>query len=234
MDIHNTTEDIVFAELEKICDSYEKEGRSGICLCDQCRLDAACYVLNRTEPRYIVSNRGAARVDQENIAWQQKTADIAALIYDALKRVNRHQRSLPDNEENEIKFQTPVFNIPTIVGRLFNGNNFAPMEGISVELYQDGKLVAMKDRNWQNPYKMVINTAGTFTFWSKPVPAESPGIHESFEYAIKIEAKDFEDLNHFFKIPVISEIQTAGSFSLSRTFKLPDLYLFPPGEDEDG
>jgi competence protein ComFB len=232
MEIHNTTEDIVFAELEKICRSYGKEGKPDICLCDQCRLDAVCYVLNRAEPHYIVSNRGAARVEQEDIAWQQKTADITVLIYEALERVNRHRRPLGDNGENETSFRTPVFNVPTIVGRLFNGNNFAPMEGINVELYRDGKLVTMKDRNWQNPYKMVINTAGTFTFWPKPIPAESPDVHKSFEYAIRIEAEGFEELNHFFKIPVISEIQTAGSFSLSRTFKLPDLYLFPP-EDED-
>jgi competence protein ComFB len=233
MEIHNTTEDIVFAELEKICNSYEKEGRSDICLCDQCRIDALCYVLNRAEPHYIVSNRGVARTEQEDIAWQQKTADIAALIYEALERVNQHRRPLTESKENETNFRTPVFNIPTIIGRLFNGNNFAPMEGINVELYQDGKLVAMKDRNWQNPYEMVINTAGTFTFWPQPVPAESPDIHEAFEYAIRIAADGFEELNHFFKIPAISEIRTAGSFSLNRTFKLPDLYMFPP-EDEDG
>jgi competence protein ComFB len=233
MEIHNTTEDIVFAELEKICDSYKEGGRSDICLCGQCRLDAACYVLNRTEPHYIVSNRGAARVEQEDIARQQRTADITALLYDALERVNRHRRPLAGNEKNETGLRTPVFNIPTIVGRLFNGNNFAPMEGINVELYQDGKLVAMKDRNWQNPYKMVINTAGTFTFWPKPIPAESPDIHEAFEYSVRIEAGGFEELNHFFKVPVISEIQTAGSFSLNRTFKLPDLYLFPPGDEDN-
>jgi competence protein ComFB len=232
MEIHNTTEDIVFAELEKICDFYEKEGKSDICLCDQCRLDAACYVLNRARPHYIVSNRGAARAEQENIARQQKTADIAALIYEALGQVNRHRRSLDGNRENKTNPRMPVFNIPTIVGRLFNGNNFAPMEGIHVELYQDGKLVVMKDRNWQNPYKMVINTAGTFTFWPKPIPAESPDIRDAFEYSIRAEADGFEALNHVFKIPVISEIQTAGSFSLSRTFKLPDLYLFPPGDED--
>jgi hypothetical protein len=31
---------------------------------------------------------------------------------------------------------------------------------------------------------------------------------------------------------VISEFQASPSFNLGRTFKLPDLYMFPPGEAE--
>jgi competence protein ComFB len=92
----------------------------------------------------------------------------------------------------------------------------------------------MKDSNWQNPYNLVPNTEGTFTFWPNPIPAEGVDLHKTFEYSIKIEAPGFETLNHFFKIPVISEIQSASSFSMDRTFKLPDLYMFPPGtEDEE-
>jgi competence protein ComFB len=236
MEIHNTTEDIVFARLKEICDFFEKQGNADICTCGQCRLDAACYVLNRSEPHYIVSNRGVARVEQESIERQQKTADITALIHEALKRVSHNQRPAPrdsDKESHKVASGVPVFNIPTIVGRLFNGLNFAPMAGINVELYREGKLVPMKDRNWQNPYKLVYNTEGTFAFWPEPVSAESINARATFEYSVKIEAPGLEDLTHFFKIPVISEIQTAGSFSMERTFKLPDLYMFPPGGEED-
>jgi competence protein ComFB len=237
MEIHNTTEDIVLTELKEICDFFEKQGNPNICTCDQCRLDAACYVLNRSTPHYIVSNRGVARVERETIERQQKNADITALIHEAIKRVSHNQRPLSvalNNEPHKVATGVPVFNIPTIVGRLFHGLNFAPMAGVTVELYREGKLVPMKDRNWQNPYTLVYNTEGTFTFWPEPVQAESINIRAIFEYSIKIETPGLESLIHFFKIPVISELQTTGSFSMERTFKLPDLYMFPPEEEEDG
>jgi competence protein ComFB len=237
MEIHNTTEDMVFAKVETIFDSITREGNpENFCLCYQCRMDTACYVLNRTEPRYIISNRGVARIEQENLQRQQKDADIVALVYEGLKRINHNLRpnTLHQDSSAPAALNTPVFNIPTIVGRLFDGTNFAPLSGIRVELHRNGELVPMKDSNWQNPYNLVSNTEGTFTFWPSTIPAESADLHRTFEYSIKIEAPDFETLNHFFKIPVISEIQSAPSFSMGRTFKLPDLYMFPPGgEDED-
>jgi competence protein ComFB len=49
---------------------------------------------------------------------------------------------------------------------------------------------------------------------------------------IKIESSEYEPLVHFFKIPAISMVETSYSYSLDRTFKLPDLYMFPPGEAE--
>jgi competence protein ComFB len=239
MEIHNTTEDLVVSKVEMIFDSIVKDGNpDNLCLCPQCRMDTICYVLNRVEPRYIISNRGVARIEQGSFKWQQKDADIAALIYEGLKRVNHNQRPNVSHGGNSSSTGsipvTPVYNIPTIVGRLFNGTNFAPMSGIKIELHRGGDLVSMKDNNWQNPYNLVPNTEGTFTFWPNSIPAEAADLSKTFEYSIKIEAPGFETLTHFFKIPVISEIQSATSFSMGRTFKLPDLYMFPPGsEDED-
>jgi competence protein ComFB len=236
MEIHNTTEDMVFTKVEAVFDSINKEGNpENFCLCYQCRMDTACYVLNRTEPRYIVSHRGVARVEQENMERQQKDADIVALVYEGLKRINHNQRpnALHQGVGAPAVVNTPVFNIPTIVGRLFNGTNFAPMSNVKVELHRNGELVSMKDNNWQNPYNLVPNTEGTFAFWPTPIPAETVDIHNIFEYSIRIEAPGLETLNHFFKIPVKSELQSAASFSMGRTFKLPDLYMFPPGGDEE-
>ncbi|MDR1447054.1 MAG: late competence development ComFB family protein [Treponema sp.] len=238
MVIHNTTEDIVFSEADKIFKAIEKEGNpEQFSLNDQCRMDIICYVLNRIEPRYIVSNRGVARVEQDSFEKQQKEADIVALVYDGIKRVNHNMRPRIGAGAARIGTgaapDTPVYNIPTIVGRLFSGINFSPMSGIGVELWQDGRLVTMKDENWQNPYNIVSNTAGTFTFWPAPLSAEAPGLRRIFEYSVKIEAPPFEPLSHRFSVPVMSEILSSSSFSMDRTFKLPDLYMFPPGDEED-
>jgi competence protein ComFB len=238
-EIHNTIEDLVFSQVEEICDTIERESKGQVCTCRQCRVDTACYVLNRMAPHYISSNRGVARVGQETIARQQKEADIATLVYEGIRRVNHNQRPFivhgTKNVSPEEVAANPVFNIPTIIGRLFNGVNFEPLSGITVELRRNGDLVAMKDPTWRNPYSVVPNTEGTFTFWPTSIPAEANGLRKVFEYSVKIEAPEFETLTHFFTIPVISEIQTAGAgaYSMDKTFKIPDLYMFPPGGEED-
>ncbi|MDR2178337.1 MAG: late competence development ComFB family protein [Treponema sp.] len=237
MELHNTTEDLVQARITDIFAGIEKSNNpDNLCTCAQCRLDTACYVLNRISPHYIVSNRGAARVDQEPIRKQQLDADIVALIYEGIRRVNHNLRptavhGAKQTETDDIN--TPMFNIPTIMGRIFNGSNFAPVSGIMVELFRNGELVPMKDSNWQNPYMLVPNTEGTFTFWPNPIPASESNLHYVFEFNIKVESGEFETLNHFFKIPVISDAHSLSSFSLSHTVKLPDLYLFPPGNDDE-
>jgi competence protein ComFB len=237
MELHNTAEDLVLTLVDEILSNIEKgDNPDKLCTCDQCRMDTACYVLNRTTPYYIVSNRGAARVEKAPFQKQQQDADIATLIYEGIRRVNHNQRPSALHGVKQVKgsvVETPVFNIPTIVGRVFNGLNFAPVAGVLVRLFRNGSLVEMKDGNWQNPCTLVPNTDGAFTFWPNPIPAKTSNIHEVFEFNIRIESEEYETLNHFFKIPVISDAQSVSSFSLVRTVKLPDLYLFPPGSDED-
>jgi competence protein ComFB len=107
------------------------------------------------------------------------------------------------------------------------------MNDIDVELRLGNTRSEMIDPNWQNPYRLVPNTAGTFTFWPKPIAAEGLGVQKSFDFGIIIAAPKFEVLQHFFQISRVSENQVADSFSMQRTYKIPDLYLFPPGDEED-
>ena len=233
MEIHNTKEDLVIAEVDAVYNSLgSEEKKEKICTCSQCRQDVACYVLNRIEPHYVVSHRGFARVNQD--ASHQSRADLTALVYEGIKRINHNQRPYFDhNNVKDTEFvDGPAFHIPTIIGQVFNGLNFSPISNINVELLENGKLTPMKDANWQNPYELIINTGGVFTFWPKPVKAEKKDIHRSFEFVVRIASADYAELNHAFSIPVKSE-PTGPKFSLSRTYKLPDLYLFPPGEEKD-
>ncbi|MDR3174263.1 MAG: late competence development ComFB family protein [Treponema sp.] len=238
MDIHNINEDAVFKAISEICDVVEKEDKAhNVCTCDQCRLDMACFVLNRIAPQYIISNRGAARVEQETIARQQLEADIVSLIHEGIKRINHNQRPYSSHtgssDAGAVIANRPVFNLPTIIGRLFNGTNFEPMADIGVKLYQNDKLVNMKDKNWQNPFALVKNIKGTFTFWPESVPAEREDIQRIFNYSIVIEAPEMETIHHFFQMPVTSESVPVRSFSMNRIFKIPDLYMFSSGDDED-
>jgi competence protein ComFB len=233
--IHNLTEDIVVQEIDKICGEIEKDDRKRhICTCSQCRLDAACYVLNRTKPLYVVSNRGAARLERETLERQQKDVDITVLVYRALEEVAHNRRPYFDHQQPALEPEKHlvVFNIPVIFGRVFNGVNFAPLSGIGVELLRDGKLSVMRDLNWQNPCRIVKDTEGTFTFWPEPVPAETVGEQSVFEFTVQIKTEGYEILNSFFEIPVVSEAESDIPFSMNRTFKLKDMYLFPEGAEE--
>ena len=236
MELHNSIKGKVIFEVNEIFDKLgNSENPNKFCTCNQCRMDLACYVLNRVPPQYIVSHRGASNTQIKGTKRQQHAADIATLIQEGLKRINEnlhlhthYQEERMDGSDSGL----PVFNVPTIVGRIFNGNNFTPLSDVDVELLRDGELVKMKDGNWQNPCHIVSNLEGNYSFWPATVKASDVDNHEIFQYTIRVSAQGFETITHFLKIPVKSEIQQANSFALDRTFKLPDLYMFPQGEAE--
>ena len=236
MDIHNSSEDIVFSTANKIFDEIQKSSNPDkYCLCEQCQVDTICYTLNRIAPHYIVSNRGLTRVQQNGMRQQQIEADVTTLVYRGLRLVNHNLRPTAPHDgttSNTQKSHNPVFDIPTISGRIFDGISFEPVVGIEVGLYIEGELVSMRNNNWQNPYTMVPSTPGAFSFWPAPVTAEAPEITNVFNYSIKVSSPDFEPLNHFFNITSLSKYHAPNSYTLNRSFKLPDLYLFPPGEAE--
>ena len=237
MEFHNTVEDKVISNVDEIFREIESAGKDkNICVCNKCRMDVICYALNRLSPHYILSSRGASRVQNENFDSQQQTADIVALIHDGLKKVSHNLRPnfihSKDASDDSSGADITVYNVPTIMGRIFNGDNFAPLSEAVVELLWNGELVPMKDGNWQNPYHIVSKNEGNFSFWPLADMASGINKHKIFEYTLKITSEGFDMLTHFFKIPVASEVRVAGSFTLNRTFKLPDLYLFPPGEAE--
>jgi len=236
MDIHNTNEDFVFESVQKIFDEIQRSGNpEQFCMCYQCRIDTICYTLNRISPNYIVSNRGFTRTYQEGINQQQSEADINALIYKGLRLVNHNLRPTAPHDGTGVithKITPPLFDIPTIAGRIFHGISFEPLVNIDVELYYNGELVQMRNSNWQNPYRIVPNTPSIFSFWPTPLVADVPDITKEFKFTIKVNSPDYEPLSHFFTISAISKFHNPQSYALNRTFKLPDLYLFPPGEAE--
>ncbi|MCL2764577.1 MAG: late competence development ComFB family protein [Treponema sp.] len=236
MDIHNTNEDLVFSSVQTIFDEIQSSGNpEKYCLCYQCRIDTVCYTLNRIEPNYIVSNRGFTRFEQTSIRRQQIEADITSLIYKGLRLVNHNLRPTAPHDDSvatSIRTDHPLYDIPTIAGRIFNGESFEPIIDVDVFIYCEGDLISMRNSNWQNPYRMVQSTPGAFSFWPAPIIADSPEVTKEFKFSIKVKSPDFEPLSHFFNISATSKFHNPQSYALNRTFKLPDLYLFPPGEAE--
>jgi competence protein ComFB len=236
MDIHNVNEDIVFNKVQVIFDEILKSGNPDkLCLCEQCRADTICFTLNRIEPFYIVSNRGLTRLDHSGIERQQIEADIATLVYKGIQMVNHNLRpTAPHDGSNNEKPRAnfPVFDIPTISGRLFDGISFEPVVDIEVALYCEGELAPARNNNWQNPYIINASTPGVFSFWPSPIITTAADISRDIKYVVKVNSPKYEVLNHHFDIVSISRNLGPNSQTLNRSFKLPDLYLFPPGEAE--
>jgi competence protein ComFB len=236
MDIHNTNEDLVFDCVQAIFDEIQNNGNpEKFCLCYQCRIDTICYTLNRIEPNYVVSNRGFTRIEYTGIKRQQTEADLTALIYKGLRLVNHNLRpTAPHDGAAAVphKINHPLFDIPTIAGRIFNGISFEPIVGVDVSLYYEGEPVQMRNTNWQNPFTMVSSTPGAFSFWPAPIIADIPDLTKEFKFSLRVNSLDYEPLTHFFAISMTSKFHNPQSYALNRTFKLPDLYLFPPGEAE--
>jgi competence protein ComFB len=236
MKLHNQMEDVVKSEVDKICDSIDTYSLDGeICTCAQCRLDAACYVLNRVQAHYFVSNRGLAREEQNTQNNQQLAVDVTVLILNALKIVGHNRRNAGDHKKEEAaapSTEKAVFNIPAIVGRLLDGRNFEPLQGIAVELFSEGTLVPMKNGNWQNPCYLSPQAEGAYTFWPQSTATGEVGAHKIFDFLLKVEMPGLESLQRHLKVPVISESVRIESLSKERTFHVSDLYMFPPENEQ--
>lgn len=230
MEIRNLMEDLVQATVAELFASQAKGAAQGFCTCDQCRLDVACFVLNRLKPEYVVSGRGVAYTEQDYVEKLQKTADVVSLVREGWAKINSSPRPYHVGEACCKDYELPkgpLFNLPPLMGRLFNGNTFEPIASGALRLEADGAPARMMDAHWQNPYPLVPNTAGTFIFWPLPVAAGAVGEERTFSFMIAGEFDGFEPLGHYVELRLVAEAEAVNSFSLAHVHKLGDLYLFP-------
>ena len=229
MNPRNLMEDIVIDKVNEIFDDEKISRQEGLCRCYQCRMDVACYVLNRITPMYMTSSRGLAHLRTEYQNNLQKAADLVSLVKDGIQQVFETRRPHYDSacEPAPEIAEGPVYNFPTIMGRILNGNTFEPMTGIKVNLLSRGDPVAMLDKSWQNPYPLIEQTAGTYLFWPYPAAAESPEEPRVFEFEIYIDEKGYDELHHFFEMELTPEEKVNEVLHMEKTYKVEDIYLFP-------
>lgn len=231
MNVHNLMEDLVMETVNEIMNETSDKDFP-LAGCAQCRLDVACYVLNRIQPEYIISGRGLVHFEEDYQKRLQKKADLVALVNEGIKKINRNRRpyygQTPNGEESLPA--PPVFNFPAIVGRVLHGKTFEPVGNINVYLLEGGKPVPMIDYTWQNPYFVVESIRGNFTFFPRPIKADKTGEKRSFNFELSVEAEGFSPLNHYFEVDMVSSSELIHSFTMQHTYKTGELYLFP--EDE--
>jgi len=227
MRVHNLVKDLVVQKVEELF-SESSDFRGDALEHDPgIKFDVICYVLNRTPPHYAVSGRGIAH--SETADYQKKVqqlADITRLVKEGMASVARHRRDRAEGTFGPDR-QGPFFNYPSIIGRMFNGVNFEPVHDVTVGLYQNGQLVQVIDPNWQNPYQLVLNTAGTYLFWPHPQNASAGELSRTIELELRVDHPDYEPLHYFFSLTAQAEPDFVDFVNTTASTRLKDLYLFP-------
>ena len=226
MKIHNIMESYITNRTNALYDDFvEMENSFLTCSCENCRLDTICYVLNRVQPKYVVSGRG---MTYANLALNGQTkADIDAMIIDGIRVVNAAKR--PYHDQRKLKETTdnkPAFIFPVFMGAVYDGHTFEPLSGVSIELSADGKLVSMEDASWENPTLTYKPAKGSFTFKPASIPAEKEGETREFNFTITIRSADYQPLIYSFTSPLTSSKEETPFISL----KLQDSYMFSANE----
>jgi len=229
MNVHNVMEEQVFARINALYDQVKQINPPWMtCDCEHCRMNTVSYVLNRIPPKYVVSGRGATY----NLSFNdpQLRADIDTLGIEGMRLVSAAKRPYHNHKPEETAIAatgTPVYNFPTFLGAVYDGNTFEPLANAQVLLTYNNEPARMMDVTWQNPCTTFKTTRAAYTFWLKPVPAKEEHTHTVFPFSLEITAEGYEPVYYTFEVPVISEKQAKCELNSIYSLKIQDLYLFP-------
>lgn len=230
MNVHNIMEEVVSQHVNELYEQA-KEAHSPwlTCDCENCRLDTISYVLNRVAPKYVVSGRGVTYSSNSLADDHQILADVDALALEGIRLISATKRpfhSLPRKDCELPNHEQPVFNFPTFMGTVLDGSTFEPITGATVLLTNEGIPLEMIDKTWVNPAKTFFSTRGSYSFWVKPLPAESAGIQKKFNFTIEVSAPDYEPVVYSFEVPIESEPSVQSEINSVYSLKIKDLVIF--------
>ncbi len=227
VNVHNIMESIVIDTVNDIFEDKRKEGFE-MADCLQCRLDVACFVLNRIKPEYIISGRGLLHFEDNYHNLIQTKVDLVTLINKGIEKISQTERSYYNTKKTNRNISTRyLYNFPSIIGTVLMGENFVPAENIEISLIFENTLAKMIDNTWQNPFTVVKSTKGSYTFMPAPIAADEENEERTFHFELRIENKEYETINHFFELTLKSEKNMVNTFSMDRTHKIGVIYLFP-------
>jgi len=227
MNVHNLMEEFVIKNVNKMYDQLKTTQPPWFtCDCENCRMDAISYVLNRIPPKYVVSGRGVIH-NTLTLNDNQLAADLDAISLEAIRTVNSVKRPNHNNMTHKMPvFNGPVFNFPLFTGSIFDGTTFEPLVNASIALKQNGSLVEMIDQTWNNPCLTYKATKGTYSFWVKPIPSKKTGETKHFTFTVELDSKGYEHSTYNFEVPVTSEEGESIQLNSTYSLKIQDLFLF--------
>lgn len=229
MNIRNVLEETVFHMIDEVIQEDLHSGSARYTSGEQCRTDAACYVLNRLPPRYVSSARGQAHAEKESRLNPQLDIDIMTLVHEGLRRVTTVQRSYYSTDGSAATaLEGAYYHFPIIKGRLLHGLSFEPISKVSVVCTINSEKAVMIDANWENPYPVAEQSNGTYAFWPCPLKAQ-PDQPASLDFLVEIQVHDdrFEPLRHSFSLDILRRETAREDLISSHDYRLPDMYLIP-------
>lgn len=226
MRIHNTMEDVVLHYLEVVLNE-----KKDVCACDQCKLDMACYALNKIRPMYVVSSRGIIHSENEKRENNQKDIDVMSVVVEAVNVVSKTRRHDEDRVVSLGETNLPegiFFSFPGIIGRIMHSDTLEPATDVEVTLnFETGdEPVKMFNHNWTNPVKLVTQMDGTFTFWPYPIEAGKAGIQKDFQLNLKVVKKGYSTIRKFFEVRVVSGTEISAFTIENNVYHLDNIYLY--------
>ncbi len=233
--IHNIMEEQVISRVDELYQRLmSQEDRWLECDCENCRLDAYSYVLNRIQPRYVVSGRGVTYNATEIQADIQLSADLDRLSMEGIKMVNSAKRpyhnSAKLNASGDWETMLPTFIFPTFIGGVFDGSTFEPLSNTKVTLKtSDGKNATMMDASWFNPCNTFKNTDGRYSFWVAPEASLKPDVEKQFDFTVEVECEGYTPTCYTFSLNLTSKIADPHKLDSTQTYRIRDLRLFKQG-----
>ncbi len=226
MNVHNIMESIVIETVNEIFEDKRKEGFE-MADCLQCRLDVACYVLNRIKPEYIISGRGLLHFEDNYHDLIQKKVDMVTLINAGIKQISENRRPYYNQEQTTRNISTRyLFNFPSIIGTVLFGDNFVPVKNVTISLFFENTPSQMIDNTWQNPFTIVESTRGSYSFRPAPIASDEADEERTFHFELRIDDERYDPVSHFFEIKLKSEKNIVTTSSIGTTIKMDGLYLF--------
>ena len=87
----NILEDAVVETFEQL-----RRREAGFCACAQCHDDVIAHALNKARPRYVSGLTVGSAVTRVSLSGDQARAEIAVLVLEAMRRVQRNPRHGPN------------------------------------------------------------------------------------------------------------------------------------------
>ncbi len=230
VNIHNLMEEQVSSRVNELYNQIREKGSAWLtCDCENCRVDAITYVLNRIPPRYVVSGRGVTY--NSNIASDtQLICDIDRIALEGIKLVSTAKRPYHKtaklNANGSVEIKTPVFNFPTFIGNIYDGSSFEPLSNAQVTLLENGVPAKMMDESWMNPCKTYSSTNGSYTFWVAPKSTEIEKENREFSFSIEVSSPGYDSITYQLTLPLVSEKNDRMALNSIYSLKIQDLFLF--------
>lgn len=207
-------------------------------------LDVAAYVLNRTPPKYITSERGFTRevvqaTGNGNGEGRRlvNVIELITCVNRAIDVVARRRREgapsragrtipSPAADSGEARL-TYFYNMPHIFGRIVDARDGKPVISAEATLWINDKMAPPAETGWRNPFFTNKQTSGYFSFWPQVETGETDSMR--IQMRIGFQHDGYEPLSYKKSLKVPGEFFVYDYIRGDKLFDVGTLTMQPAG-----